>query len=587
MYMVAYGPQICIYKPTGPQQLLTTDPLLILDLPSTPEADRIRASDPYSTHSINHLIVGNLGTREIILCACADGDVLAYYTTPIHRASLSPPSTPSSTPPIAAPPQPTPFFHESVGISAWGLAIHSSSRLIAVSSNAHEVQVFAFALSSPALTPPLLPSDSTCNFPTLSPTPTSPPSRASNFRLRLPLGLRGDNIPSIAFTSTPEGEADSIIASDIRGALWFLPLWREGRKTRVPTTPGGVNWRRAPQGWGVLVLDDKFGRGADGVEEAFGCVPGEGDEKKVWDISRSINEVRGDRVGIRETREYPGGFFAWGYGAGAGIDVGEVEGVDLGLYWGDLLNEGEMEDDDMDADEDFDVDLDDGDDDDDDDLDDEEEEEESDSSEANSPSARPPVPVPPHHLILHLNRHALTLYPPEGRPTFCSPLLRQDSSHTGAPFAHPMEFYNRLNMAVPIPGLSCVVIGSQVGRVGILKVTKGDGTIENRVDKKGNSRKGEAEDMPTATMRLEAILPLASQEGRNRQRPTTGLHGVAVSPMPEWLPGLESISTDGGGNGGRRRKGGVKRWRVMMHYWDLSVLSYVLSDERALGVADL
>ncbi|KFY20246.1 hypothetical protein V491_03871, partial [Pseudogymnoascus sp. VKM F-3775] len=156
---------------------------------------------------------------------------------------------------------------------------------------------------------------------------------------------------------------------------------------------------------------------------------------------------------------------AWGYGAGGGVDVGEMEGVDLGLYWGNFLDEGELEDDDMDADEDFDNDLDDGDDDDDEEEDEEEEEEEeedeSDDSATDSPTTPLPVPVPPHHLILHLNRHALTLYPPTSKPTFCSPLLRQDTSHAAAPFAHPMDFYNRLNMAVPVPGISCVVIGSQ------------------------------------------------------------------------------------------------------------------------------
>ncbi|KAL5347006.1 hypothetical protein ACLOAV_008149 [Pseudogymnoascus australis] len=539
MYIVAYHSKIHIYKPTGPQQLLAAEPLLVLDLPSTPKADRLRAGDPYSTHSINHLIVGNLGNQEIILCACGDGDVLAYYTAPIHRASLTPPTTPSSTPTLRAPPQPTPFFHEHVGISAWGLAIHTQSRLLAVSSNAHEVQVFAFALSSPI--PTCVPTPRTAasveNFPIAERLTSSPKSRDTNFRICIPLGPRGDNIPSIAFTSAPDGEADKVIASDIRGALWFLPLWGAEDPTRVPTTPGG-NWRRAPQGWGVVVLDDKFGCGADGVKEAFGCAPAE--EKGQWDISRSIAEVRGERIGAMDpVREH--NFFAWGYGAGGGFDIGEAEGVDLGLYWGDLLDEGEMEDDEFDGDEDFNDDLDDGDDDDDD------EEEESEASSANSTDEPVPVPVPPHHLILHLNRHALTLYPQTGRPTLCSPILRQDASHAPAPFAHPMDFYNRLNMAVPIPGLSCVVIGCQVGRVGVVKITKG-GAREWQGGKNGHN----GEVIPAATMRLETILPFASQEGRNRERPTTGMHGVAVSPMPEWLPGSEGVSGDEGGIGGGR-----------------------------------
>ncbi|KFZ16507.1 hypothetical protein V502_05069, partial [Pseudogymnoascus sp. VKM F-4520 (FW-2644)] len=251
-------------------------------------------------------------------------------------------------------------------------------------------------------------------------------------------------------------------------------------------------------------------------------------------------------------------------------------GVDLGLYWGDLLDDDGMGDDEFNGDEGMDNDLDDG-------GDDDDEEEESDAPAADSPAEPVPVPVPSHHLILHLNRHALTLYPPTGRPTFCSPLLRQDYSHSTVSFAHPMEFYNRLNMAVPVPGLSCVVIGSQVGRVGIVRVMKGG----IRGGKEGNGGKiaKNGEGIPPATMRLETILPFSSQEGQNRARPATGLHGVAVSPMPDWLPGQEGAPSDEGGDG--RRKRGVKRWRLMMQFWDLSVLSYVLSDERGLEAEGL
>ena len=42
------------------------------------------------------------------------------------------------------------FFHENVGKTAWGIAIHEKSRLIAVSSNLREVTVFCFGSSSAA-----------------------------------------------------------------------------------------------------------------------------------------------------------------------------------------------------------------------------------------------------------------------------------------------------------------------------------------------------------------------------------------------------------------------------------------------------
>jgi hypothetical protein len=68
-------------------------------------------------HNVNHIIVGNLGVLEIVLMACDDGDVIAYYTHTIQAAIKSPGNQPIR-----------PFFHENVGISAWGLAVHSKSR---------------------------------------------------------------------------------------------------------------------------------------------------------------------------------------------------------------------------------------------------------------------------------------------------------------------------------------------------------------------------------------------------------------------------------------------------------------------------
>lgn len=45
-----------------------------------------------------------------------------------------------------------PWFRANVGASAWGLAIHKSARLFAVSSNAKKIHVFAPALTKPETT---------------------------------------------------------------------------------------------------------------------------------------------------------------------------------------------------------------------------------------------------------------------------------------------------------------------------------------------------------------------------------------------------------------------------------------------------
>jgi hypothetical protein len=131
------------------------------------------------------------------------------------------------------------------------LAIHSQSRLIAVGSNAHEIQVFAFALSASAyeeapLTgktqqpkPSTPPTTNSVQFPKvnlseLSRTQGGTVVRNRNFRLVFKLGAIGDNIPSVAFSDSAEGDADTIIAADIRGALWFFRLWEDGVK-RLPS----------------------------------------------------------------------------------------------------------------------------------------------------------------------------------------------------------------------------------------------------------------------------------------------------------------------------------------------------------------
>lgn len=79
-----YGDKIYVYRPQNPQQALPREPDLILEPPQSREAIRKNLID--SSHIINHLIVGNLGDKEILLCSCHDGDVIAYYTQIIENA---------------------------------------------------------------------------------------------------------------------------------------------------------------------------------------------------------------------------------------------------------------------------------------------------------------------------------------------------------------------------------------------------------------------------------------------------------------------------------------------------------------------
>jgi len=127
-----------------------------------------------------------------------------------------------------------------VGASAWGLAIHAHSRLIAVSSNRHDVSVFAFALmqrdkqtdgDDSAVSPKLWAGqsalDSEKHF----------RSRTRTWRIVLPIGndghINAHNMPSIAFCEDDHGDAEKVAAIDINGNTWLLDIWHIGGHATV------------------------------------------------------------------------------------------------------------------------------------------------------------------------------------------------------------------------------------------------------------------------------------------------------------------------------------------------------------------
>ena len=78
------------------------------------------------------------------MCVCDDGDVIAYTT----RSFINGIREKANWTDLEHPPSPDikPFFQRNVGLSAWGVAIHKRARVIAVSSNTHQITVFAFGL---------------------------------------------------------------------------------------------------------------------------------------------------------------------------------------------------------------------------------------------------------------------------------------------------------------------------------------------------------------------------------------------------------------------------------------------------------
>lgn len=565
--------------------------------------------------------MGNLGNKEIVLCACDDGDVLAYYTERVsYAANLTKPLPPNHTQRELYP-----FFHENVGISAWGLAIHQKSRLIAVSSNFHEVQVFVFALSgeverkhdswaqihgdqsgSPHVEFPEFPKSHVgkgiC--------------RAENFRLKLHLTDIGDNIPSISFASDKDGDAMTVVASDIRGALWFLSIWTDAWK-RLPTVLPSANAQRQPMGWGVLVLPPEFFKPAKNMFEAYGCPEIVAHRTGALDVSPTITTIHDNIIWHRFSAN-PEFEFQMVQAAGddsddeeftdeesadddeSDTDLGDESVDELDGNWhlpaevtlpdtanGDRSSPTSHTSGDHHSSEST--------------ASEENEEEMSRriratilsngndnplleyfrsmplNSYLNYPKSLCSVKtstgktrteettnrsvdhlVPDGSLILHANRHDVTLIPTEPLHqayTHCTRLLRQDIPH-GTWFPHGIANYNRLNMLLAIPELSLVLVASQVGRVALLTVTRA-------------VYASPATAWGSPAMRVDAILPFASQDTIEGFRPSTGLLGMAVSPMPR----LE---------GGKGRRLG--RWRLLLHYYDHTILSYVISNEKGLRV---
>ncbi|ROW01632.1 hypothetical protein VSDG_02017 [Cytospora chrysosperma] len=158
LYFVAYRGFVYAYRLGRGVKVALGEPEAILD-PKYHETEMSKHVDGYINpncpHEINHMIVGELGEEEILLVGRDNGDVVAWYTRSIahyietnmsmSKGELRRDNERAGY--ASRPSYPKHFFADNVGISAWGLAIHKQSRLIAVSSNAHEITVFAFAMN--------------------------------------------------------------------------------------------------------------------------------------------------------------------------------------------------------------------------------------------------------------------------------------------------------------------------------------------------------------------------------------------------------------------------------------------------------
>ncbi|KAK5990686.1 hypothetical protein PT974_08955 [Cladobotryum mycophilum] len=282
LYFVAYQGRIFVYQPKGvPKQTIPQQPDLQLHArPSKVALDIGGCVDVKSPHTINHIVVGMLGDEEIVVAAFDDGDVIAYYVKEVAdsvfgKSSMSR-AVPNSHKRARVSPQPRIFFHENVGRSAWGLAVHSKSRLIAVSSNRCEITVFAFALTSCRRGPREDWEPCGCCPDCENTEPRRIPRRGRNWRIIIALTEDASNIPNVCFLDNESGQAEMVCAVDIRGAMWLADIWKmfqavtKIRPTNNPSFQSEEYWPAGSRGWGILAIPDDTFLLVDDVKQLLG-----------------------------------------------------------------------------------------------------------------------------------------------------------------------------------------------------------------------------------------------------------------------------------------------------------------------------
>lgn len=363
LYFVAYREQIHVFQPKRAPSILEHPDLILHSRPSKAALMVGGYLDRLRPHQFNHLVIGELGHHEVLLGATDDGDVIAYYT---HRIAKhiercgSKNDRPSSPRRNLTRGIPKAFFHENVGISAWGLAIHKQSRLIAVSTNHHEITVFAFALAEKQRNNEpeeikrsedegwtWLPHDPHITATAHMQTNRSAhrkaawklqkhlKSRNRNWRILLSLPSDAENLPNVAFCDDEDGNADKVAAVDIGGVLWMVDIWLiASRVVRVPPFDPlirpSLQGHHPARGWAVMPLSTAHFKQTESVQEALGTKHKIGPVFKqpggLLDISQTLAEVLDNSAHTQITRRFQNNTDFRSTGPVSWIDSGDVFG---------------------------------------------------------------------------------------------------------------------------------------------------------------------------------------------------------------------------------------------------------------------
>lgn len=266
---------------------------------------------PRSPHTINNIIVDELGRDEVLVLATDSGNICAYHVEAIFSAINRHAKSRAKQPLDTAETDPvSPFLVENVEQSAWGLAIHKFARLIAISANTGQITVFAFALVDSASTDESdddsLGAPDTMNISQSDPTWVSiengdqlqqlqklMPHHHRSRNLRLTYRGHFDNIPSVSFANFDlDASGIWMVSTDISNKILIWKIW-ESLWPWEAYYPG-YSVRDSPErGWTVIPLDPRTFREHQTVKDTCGCSPRPMDftDRVILDLSNSIKEV--------------------------------------------------------------------------------------------------------------------------------------------------------------------------------------------------------------------------------------------------------------------------------------------------------
>ena len=283
---MANGANIYVWIPKGSGQQLGSQPEMIIH-PVMKEPDAPGYIDPLKPHTINHILVDDLGVDEVLLLATDSGNVTGYNVEAIFSAIERCVKFKHTRPFDGV--EVKPFFTENVDLSAWGLATHKFARLIAVSSNTGLITVFAFAMvdeaSDDESTSGSYEAFNIANLGESGQTWQSidTPAELNQLKKQMPnhrrrnlrLNYTGhfENIPCVSFANfdlDPNGTW--MVSTDILNRVMIWSVWDE--LSPVKSSVYGIpRITPAQRGWFILPVDPRRVQKHRLKVDACGCEP--------------------------------------------------------------------------------------------------------------------------------------------------------------------------------------------------------------------------------------------------------------------------------------------------------------------------